>query len=109
MSQFQILGRRPFPFKAVSVCFAYTNFPDTIRGAGVTVGEIARGLVGAVAGRLAADLAEAARKMILASLELAEKVDAALHGRLNSGSGGRPKPLTIPICRSLRLSSAARR
>ena len=29
------------------------------------------------AGRPAADLAEAARKMILASLELAEKVDAA--------------------------------
>lgn len=28
-------------------------------------------------GRPAADLAEAARKMILASLELAEKVDAA--------------------------------
>ena len=27
MSQFQILGRRPFPFKAVSTCFAYTSFP----------------------------------------------------------------------------------
>ena len=30
MSQFQILGRRPFPFKAISIRFAYTNFPDTI-------------------------------------------------------------------------------
>ena len=66
-------------------------------------------LVGAVAGGPVADLAEAARKMIIASLKRAEKVDTALHGRLNSGSGGRPKPLTIPICRSLRLSSAARR
>ena len=32
MSQFQILGRRPFPFKAISIRFAYTNFPDTISG-----------------------------------------------------------------------------
>ena len=31
MSQFQILGRRPFPFKAIPIRFAYTNFPDTIR------------------------------------------------------------------------------
>ena len=30
MSQFQILGRRPFPFKAIPIRFAYTNFPDTI-------------------------------------------------------------------------------
>ena len=30
MSQFQILGRRPFPFKAISIRFVYTNFPDTI-------------------------------------------------------------------------------
>lgn len=42
MSQFQILGRRPFPFKAISIRFAYTNIPDTIRGAGVPVGKIAR-------------------------------------------------------------------
>lgn len=27
MSQFQILGRRPFPFKAVPIRFAYANFP----------------------------------------------------------------------------------
>lgn len=66
-------------------------------------------LVGAVAGGPAAGHAEVARKMILASLKLAEKVDTALHGRLNSGSGERAKPLTIPICRSLKLSSAARR
>ena len=31
MSQFQIPGRRPFPFKAISIRFAYTNFPDTIK------------------------------------------------------------------------------
>lgn len=31
MSQFQILGRRPFPFKAIPIRFAYTNFPDTIK------------------------------------------------------------------------------
>ena len=31
MSQFQILGRRPLPFKAIPIRFAYTNFPDTIR------------------------------------------------------------------------------
>lgn len=31
MSQFQILGRRPFPFKAIPIRFAYTNFPDTIQ------------------------------------------------------------------------------
>ena len=31
MSQFQILGRRPLPFKAVSIRFAYTNFSGTIR------------------------------------------------------------------------------
>ena len=30
MSQFQILGRRPFPFKAISIRFAYTNISDTI-------------------------------------------------------------------------------
>ena len=30
MSQFQILGRRPFPFKAVPIRFAYATFPDTI-------------------------------------------------------------------------------
>ena len=30
MSQFQILGRRLFPFKATSICFAYTNLSDTI-------------------------------------------------------------------------------
>ena len=30
MSQFQILGRRPFPFNAIPIRFAYTNFPDTI-------------------------------------------------------------------------------
>ena len=30
MSQFQILARRPFPFKAIPIRFAYTNFPDTI-------------------------------------------------------------------------------
>lgn len=30
MSQFQILGRRPLPFKAIPIRFAYTNFPDTI-------------------------------------------------------------------------------
>ncbi len=35
MSQFQILGRRPFPFKAISIRFAYTNFPDTILGGSV--------------------------------------------------------------------------
>ena len=57
-------------------------------------------------GRPAADLAEAARKMILASLELAEKVDAAQHGRLDSGFGRRPKPLAVPIRRSLGLPSA---
>ena len=31
MSQFQILGRRPFPFKAISIRFAYTNISDTIK------------------------------------------------------------------------------
>ncbi len=30
MSQFQILGRRPLPFKAIPIRFAYTNFPDRI-------------------------------------------------------------------------------
>ena len=30
MSQFQIPGQRPFPFKAISIRFAYTNFSDTI-------------------------------------------------------------------------------
>lgn len=30
MSQFQILGRRLFSIKAVSIRFAYTNFPDMI-------------------------------------------------------------------------------
>ena len=34
MSQFQILGRRPFPFKAVSTCFVYANFPGTIEKIG---------------------------------------------------------------------------
>ena len=58
-------------------------------------------------GRPAADLAEAARKMILASLELAEKVDAAQHDRSDSGFGRRPKPLAVPIRRSLGLPSAA--
>lgn len=27
MSQFRILGRRPLPFKAIPIRFAYTNFP----------------------------------------------------------------------------------
>ena len=58
-------------------------------------------------GRPAADLAEEARKMILAILELAEKVDTAQHGRLDSGFGRRPKPLAVPIRRSLGLPSAA--
>ena len=31
MSQFQILGRRPFPFKAVPIRFADPNCPGTIR------------------------------------------------------------------------------
>ena len=35
MSQFQILGRRPFPFKAIPIRFAYTNFPDTILDMGL--------------------------------------------------------------------------
>ncbi len=30
MPQFRIPGRRPLPFKATSIRFAYTNFPDTI-------------------------------------------------------------------------------
>ena len=30
MLQFQILGRRQFPFKAISMRFACTNFPDAI-------------------------------------------------------------------------------
>lgn len=34
MSQFQILGRRPFPFKAIPIRFAYTNFPDTTEESG---------------------------------------------------------------------------
>ncbi len=50
-------------------------------------------LVGAAAGKPAADLAEVARKMILASLKLAEKADTALHGRLNSGFGEGRSPL----------------
>ena len=37
MSQFQILGRRPFPFKAIPIRFAYTNFPDTISEIGSLV------------------------------------------------------------------------
>ena len=32
MSQFQILGRRPFPLKAAPIHFAYTNASDTIAG-----------------------------------------------------------------------------
>lgn len=59
-------------------------------------------------GRPAADLAEAAGKMILASLELAEEVDAAQHGRLDPGFEGRPEHLTVSIRRSLGLPSAAR-
>ena len=39
MSQFQILGRRPFPFKAIPIRFAYTNFPDTIPTVMLTYGE----------------------------------------------------------------------
>ncbi|OKY80493.1 MAG: hypothetical protein BHV62_05665 [Eggerthella sp. 51_9] len=30
MPQFQILGRRPLPFKAISIRFAYTNISDTL-------------------------------------------------------------------------------
>ena len=30
MSQFQILGRRPFPFKAIPIRFACTSISDTI-------------------------------------------------------------------------------
>ena len=37
MSQFQILGRRPFPFKAITIRFADTNFPDAIRSASTTL------------------------------------------------------------------------
>lgn len=29
-SQFQFLRRRPFPFKAISICRAYTNISDAI-------------------------------------------------------------------------------
>ena len=44
MSQFQILGRRPFPFKAIPIRFAYTNFLDTIIDELLDVFEIKRSL-----------------------------------------------------------------
>ena len=44
MSQFQILGRRPFSFKAIPIRFAYTNFLDTITDELLDVFEIKRSL-----------------------------------------------------------------
>ena len=37
MSQFRILGRRSFPFKAISIRFAYANCLDTISGSRTAV------------------------------------------------------------------------
>ena len=53
-------------------------------------------------GRPAADLAEAARKMILASLELAEKWTRRSMAAWIPGSGEGRSPLAVPIRRSLR-------
>lgn len=50
MSQSQILGRRPFPFKAILIRFAYANFPGTIAGA------VRRPLVGAFVRRRSGEL-----------------------------------------------------
>lgn len=71
------------------------------------ISKLSRDQVSAIVKDLDADLAETVRKMILASLELAEKVDAAKHSRLDPGLGRRPNPLVVPICRSLELLSAS--